>query len=185
MSDQQQPNQQPQQPQPSQPAQPSADGEQRELVPKTQVDDARREAMQARNQLRELQAEHAAAIKRLETADERDKSDSEKLQARNARLEKQIADMTQTQTRHEVAADRKIPVEALEHVNGDRTILEVTADRVIDYAKTVAEQAVEAARKEWEAANPRVRRSSDPIATGAPVAEPTDMNQLIRAGFRR
>jgi len=141
--------------------------------------------MQARNQLRELQAEHAAMTKRLETADERDKSDAEKLQARNARLEKQIADMTLTQTRHEVAADRSIPVEALEHVNGDRALLEATADRVIDFAKTVAEQAVEAARKEWETANPRVRRTSDQIARSAPVAEPLDMNEFIRAGFRR
>lgn len=142
--------------------------------------------MQARNQLRELQAEHAALTKRLEASDDRDKSELEKAQARSARLEKQIAEMTQTQTRHEVAAARKIPVEALEHVRADdRALLEQTADRVIDYAKTVAEQAVEAARKEWETANPRVRRSSDPIATGAPVAEPTDMNQFIRAGFRR
>jgi len=155
------------------------------MVPKTQVDDARREAMQARNQLRELQAEHSAMAKRLETADERDKSDTEKLQARNARLEKQIAEMTLTQTRHEVAADRSIPVEALEHVNGDRALLEATADRVIDYAKTVAAQAVEQARKEWETANGTRRRSSDPIVRGAPVTEPLDMNEFIRSGFRR
>jgi hypothetical protein len=182
------PSQQPQpdqQPPSQQPNQQPADGE-RELVPKTQVDDARREAMQARNQLRELQAEHATLARRLEVADDRDKSELEKIQTRNSRLEKQIAEMTHTQTRHEVAADRKIPVDALEHVRADdRALLEVTADRVIDYAKTVAEAAVEAARKEWETANPRVRRSSDPIATGAPVSEPLDMDSFIRAGFRR
>jgi Domain of unknown function (DUF4355) len=174
-------------PQPAQPepASPSPEGE-RELVPKTQVDDARREAMQARNRVRELEAHAAELAKKAQSAEDRDKTELEKATGRAERLEKKIAQMEQQQARHEVAAAKQIPVELLEHVSGaDRAVLEAFADGLLGYAKQVAEGAVEAAVAAADTAARQPRRSTDMVARGAPVSEPLDMNEYIRAGFRR
>lgn len=134
--------------------------------------------------VREAEDENKRLQRQVEAATDRDKSDLDKEKARADRLEKRLATMEHQQARHEVAAERKVPVEVLEHVRGDdRALLEATADRVVDYAKGVAEAAIEAALAAAEA--PRPRRSTDPVARGVPVSEPLDMNEFIRAGFRR
>jgi hypothetical protein len=149
------------------------------------LEETRRQAAEARMRVRELEDEKQRMTARLQAAEDRDKTETEKAVAHAARLEKKIATMEQQQARHEVAGDRKIPVELLEHVRGeDRALLEATADRWLTWHKTELEEAVKQAVDAALAA-PRTRRTSDPVARGAPVAEPFDMNEYIRAGFRR
>jgi len=134
--------------------------------------------------VRELEDEAKRLQARVQAAEDRDKSELEKATGRAERLEKRLAEMTQQQARHEVAEAKEIPVVLLEGVSaGDRGALEQAADAIVDYAKGVAEQAVEAAL----AQNAQLRRRStaESVARGAPVTEPLDMNELIRAGFRR
>jgi hypothetical protein len=127
---------------------------------------------------RELEDENKRIQQRMQATEDAGKSDAEKEKARADRLEKRLATMEQQQARHEVAADKKLPVELLEHMSGaDRTALEQAADRIVAYAKSVADAAVETSG--------RPRRSADPIARGTPVSEPLDMNEYIRTGFRR
>jgi len=175
-------------PAPTPPAEPPSqpDTGERELVPKTQAEDARREAMQARNRVRELEAEQADLARRAQAAEDRDKTELEKATARAERLEKRIAQMEHQQARHEVAAAKSLPVELLEPVAaGDRPALEQHADAIVKHAEQIAGRAVEAALAAAEAERRGPRRAADLVARGTPVTEPLDMNDFIRAGFRR
>jgi hypothetical protein len=180
---------QPPQPSPTEPppAEPSADPKAGEgdLVPRTQVEDARREAMQSRVRVRELEDQQQRLSQRLQSAEDKDKTELEKEKARADRLERRLAHTEAQQHRHEVAADRQLPVELLAHVPGDRQALEQAADTINTHVKQAVDAAVKQAVEEAVKDARAPRRSSDPVARGAPVTEPVDMNEFIRAGFRR
>jgi len=142
--------------------------------------------MEARMRVREVEDENRRLSRQVEQSAESGKSDLEKAMGRAERAERKLAGMEVTLLRSEVAAAKEVPVELLAHITADdRTVHERFADQIREHATGIAEAAVEAARKEWETANPTRRRSSDTVASGTPVAEPQDMNQFIRAGFRR
>jgi hypothetical protein len=128
----------------------------------------RREAAEARSQIRQLESQLAVSA-------DAGKSELERALARADRAEKKAAAHELSAVRQAVAAAKSVPVELL--VGDDKTVIEAQADKLAAWGKGLVDAAVADAGK---------RRSGVlDVGRGTPISDKADMNDYIRQGFRR
>jgi hypothetical protein len=149
-----------------------------DVFPRAVVENLRRENAELRMSKRDSDSRLHALEEKMQSAEDEKKTDAEKLQAQLERAQRELSRERQEKARHELAAEKKLPVMLFEFPQpNDRAGLEAYADRLVRYIAEQNELAVESARVP--------RRATTAVERGTPVTEAPDMNDFIRQGFRR